>query len=246
MKSLQEYLIEELEYNDVNEGKIWDAIKEWFANLFSPSTKKYDRFRYDPDEYDKIFRGDNIEKYKKYLTSNFKLDKCKLMFVEQKNVKKIIAPNDMIPNEDDKLGFYKFIEDCLTKELNKNDMFFALCYEDAEVKDVLALIKGRKDKFDLNLLKVQIITEYEKLIKLQNVIEFLLNSKDILKDKDFVKVKCLEKDNKELYNKLLNDCDFTKENNLIGSVAVKEIKYEDKEQEKNEKVKNEKPKNEKV
>lgn len=237
MKTLQQYLLEELEYNDeIHEGKIWDAIKDWFNNLFSPSTKKYDRFRYDPDEYDKIFKGDSIEKYKQYIKKHFDLNKCKMMYIDKKNIKKIIAPQGVIPNEDDKLGFYKFIEDYVSKENNKNDLYYGLCYEDEEIKDIIALIKGRKNDFDLDLLKIQIITEYEKSIKLQNVIEILLESKDILKANDFVKIQCQEKANKELYNQLLNDCDFVKENKLFGSVAIKEIKYDDNKEDKNEKV----------
>ena len=66
MKTLQDYILESIE-NDINEGKIWDAVKKWWNNLFEPSTKKYDKYAGKMDniaqhEYEQKINADYYSK----------------------------------------------------------------------------------------------------------------------------------------------------------------------------------------
>ena len=65
MKSLQEYILENVD-NEINEGNIWNSIKNWFKKLFEPSDRQFDRW--NPDN--KI-SGENLERYTQYIENTF-------------------------------------------------------------------------------------------------------------------------------------------------------------------------------
>jgi len=195
MITLQEYLLENLD-----EGKIWDSIKDWFKSLFEPSDKEFDRYG---DEKNRI-EGENLVKFKKYLEDNFSEEYIKIQeFNDLKNLNKIIYPNGIEPNKEENYGFYEF-----TGELDKETQYFGIIYDEKNVKDTACIINISKNKNDIEIIKLQVIQEFTKYLPIRNVIKLLEKSKEFIGESKRLVVK--EKTNKNLYNQVINDCGFEK------------------------------------
>jgi len=195
MITLQEYLLENLD-----EGKIWDSIKDWFKSLFEPSDKEFDRYG---DEKNRI-EGENLVKFKKYLEDNFSEEYIKIQeFNDLKNLNKIIYPNGIEPNKEENYGFYEF-----TGELDKETQYFGIIYDEKNVKDTACIINISKNKNDIEIIKLQVIQEFTKYLPIRNVIKLLKKSKEFIGESKRLVVK--EKTNKNLYNQVINDCGFEK------------------------------------
>jgi len=197
MITLQEYLIEHLD--EVDEGKIWDSIKNWFKSLFEPSDKEFDRYGNDQNRIE----GGNLVKFKKYLEENFTEESIKIQQVDNKHLKNIIYPNGSEPNKEENFGFYEF-----TDKLDENSQYFGLIYNDKKVKDTTCLINSNKNGEDIEINKLQVIQEFTKYLPIKNVIKLLSNSNDFIGSAKRLIVK--EKSNKNLYNQVINDCGFEK------------------------------------
>ena len=194
MITLQEYLIENLD-----EGKIWDSIKNWFKSLFEPSDKEFDRYGKDANRIE----GGNLVKFKKYLEEHFTEDSITIKQIDQKSLNKVIRPNGIEPNEDEEFGFYEFMG-----ELDEEFDYFGLIYEDKNVKDTACLVNSKSNGKDIEIMKLQVIQEFTKYLPIKNVIKLLKKSEEFIGESKRLVVK--EKINKNLYNQVINDCDFEK------------------------------------
>ena len=213
MQSLQEYLLENLD-----EGKIWDSIKNWFKNLFEPSDKEFDRYGKETNRIE----GGNLVKFKKYLEENFTEDNIKIqLFENQKNLNKVIYPNGIEPNEDEEFGFYEF-----TGELDKESDYFGLVYEDRNVKDTACLVNSKSNGEDIEIIKLQVIQEFIKYLPVKNVIKLLKESNEFVNGAKRLVVK--EKKNKDLYNQVINDCKFEKLYENEENIAALKLNEESK------------------
>jgi len=213
MITLQEYLIEHLD-----EGKIWDSIKGWFKSLFEPSDKEFDRYGKEENRIE----GEKLVKFKKYLEENFSEEYIKVqLFDDFKNLNKVIYPNGIEPNEEEKFGFYEF-----TGELDKETQYFGLIYDEKNVKDTACLVNSKLNKDDIEIIKLQVIQEFTKYLPIKNVIKLLKNSNEFIgQSKRFI-VK--EKVNKNLYNQVINDCNFEKLYENDENIAALKLNEESK------------------
>lgn len=215
MISLQQYLIEQYEYSDsIQEGKIWDAIKDWFKDLFKPSENiEFDRYNFYNDDNENAIQ--NLEDYKIYIKNNFNKKYCQVKLIESKYLENIIEPNGHKPDEESKTGFYKFIDD------DKKGIYYAIFYlEKNKVKDIPCLLKVNKNNDNLEIINIQVIDEFVNVLSLKIVFDILLSSTLL---KDIKQIICKETTNKNLYNQLINDCDFEKKLVDNNNIAIKEI-----------------------
>lgn len=213
MITLQEYLLENLD-----EGKIWDSIKDWFKNLFEPSEKEFDRYSEDENGIE----GENLVKFKKYLEDNFSEENIKIQkFENHKDLKKVIYPSGTEPNKDEEFGFYEF-----TGELDKESDYFGLIYEDSSVKDTSSLVNSKTSGEDVEIIKLQVIQEFIKFLPVKNVIKLLKESNEFINGTKRLVVK--EKKNKDLYNQVINDSKFEKLYENGENIAVLKLNEESK------------------
>jgi len=208
MITLQEYLIEHLD-----EGKIWDSIKGWFKSLFEPSDKEFDRYGKDENRIE----GSNLIKFKKYLEENFTEDSITIKKFDIKELNKAIRPNGIEPNQDEEFGFYEF-----SGKLNEKTDYFGLVYDDNKVKDTTCIVNTKQNKDNIEIIKLQVIQEFIKYLPIRIVIKLLKNSNEFIGSNKVIIVK--EKTNKDLYNQVINDCEFEKVYENDENIAKLEIK----------------------
>lgn len=220
MRSLQEYIIES---QQIEEGKILDSIKNWFKNLFAPSNKKFDRYGEDndiPNRYNDYnntdlsnnkFSGDNLIEFEEYINSNFSISKCKVLNILQRNLEKIIMPHGVKPDNTQKTGFYNFIDNLKSKE---NLTYLGILYEDDNVRDICSLVQYIKIGNLFKILNYQTLEEYSKVMTIKNVIDLLIdylkkyNQKNSQSQVTRITIDKND-DTIDLFNKLVNDCNFT-------------------------------------
>ena len=203
MKSLQQYLLEELEYNDSNiqEGAIWDAIKNWFKSIFDPSDRPYDRYG------DEDITGATKQDYISYLQDNFAIDNCEVKMVDKKTLRKLINPKGVKPNQDTKEGFYKFMD----IESNKSLTWISIIYKDEKTKDCPAIIKSKiVNEKTLEILDFQIISEYVNVFKVHQLFTLLKENISNISS-EINKIIFKESSDKSIYNQLVNDCNYNSE-----------------------------------
>lgn len=210
MITLQQYMNENLD-----EGKIWDSIKDWFKKLFEPSNKEFDRYGNEEN----LIEGSNLVRFKKYLEDNYDENSIRIEKIPFNKLDNIIRPNGTEPNEEENFGFYKF-----AGKLNEKDIYFGLIYEDSKVKDTASLIKIKQDEDEniIELLELQVIQEFTKYLPIRVVTKLLENSNEFIGANKVIIVK--EKTNKELYNQVINDCGFEKVYENDENIAKLEIK----------------------
>ena len=213
MKSLQTYLIENLD-----EGKIWDSIKDWFKSLFEPSDKDFDRYGKEQNRIE----GENLVRYKKYLEENFTESAIRIEKIEKlKDLNKIIRPNGTEPSVEEKFGFYEFAD-----KLDDKTDYFGLVYDDSKVKDTACLVNSKVNDKGLEIMKLQVIQEFSKYLPIRIVIKLLKESKEFIGESKTLVVK--EKTNKDLYNQVINDCKFEKKYEDDENIAVLKLNEESK------------------
>lgn len=208
MITLQEYLLEHLD-----EGKIWDSIKGWFKSLFEPSDKEFDRYGKDENRIE----GSNLIKFKKYLEENFTEDAITIKKFDIKELNKAIRPNGIEPNQDEEFGFYEF-----SGKLDEKTDYFGLVYDDNKVKDTACIVNTKQNKDNIEIIKLQVIQEFVKYLPIRIVIKLLKNSNEFIGANKVIIVK--EKTNKDLYNQVINDCEFEKVYENDENIAKLEIK----------------------
>lgn len=208
MITLQEYLLENLD-----EGKIWDSIKGWFKSLFEPSDKEFDRYGKDNNRIE----GSNLIKFKKYLEENFTEDAITIKKFDIKELNKAIRPNGIEPNQDEEFGFYEF-----SGKLNEKTDYFGLVYDENKVKDTACIVNTKQNKDNIEIIKLQVIQEFIKYLPIRIVIKLLKNSNEFIGTNKIIIVK--EKTNKDLYNQVINDCEFEKVYENDENIAKLEIK----------------------
>lgn len=217
MQSLQEYLIE-----NIDEGKIWDSIKDWFKSLFdSKSNKQYSRY-VDVDDENYI-SGSNLNNYKSYLKDNFDKNDIKLKDLTDVELKKVVFPGGVEPSKEYDFGFYDFI-DYKNDEYYKESNYIGLLYNNDDVSDTSALVQIKYNDEELEIIKLQIINEFENILSISDIINMIIKNKEIINNCKFITVN--ETINKNLYNKVINDCKFKKEyddksKSNIGKLEVK-------------------------
>lgn len=201
MKSLQTYILENID-QDINEGELWDSIKEWFKKLFEPTDKKFDRYNPDSD-----INGIILDEYIQYLDEHFDKKYLKLKKLTKEDLKKIVYPNGKEPNEEDQIGFYKFIDD-----VNKKDdksLYFGFIYDEKNIKDTSCLINIIYKDNKIEILNIQILKEFNKYLPLKKIISLLIKNETFIKNCSAIFIK--ETTDKEVYKQLINDSEFEKE-----------------------------------
>jgi hypothetical protein len=208
MKTLQEYILESIDTDDVNEGKIWDAIKNWFSDLFTVSNKKYDRYSTLNDPL-------LINDYKEHLKNYFNSNKITVHIVKGSELKKII--NTDIKNEftNEATGFNEFINE---PEPKSKSQFYILHYKDSNINDIVCIIKVKENNVLISkyieIEKLQISDLYSDLLKLNKIIIIFkkyLNKNTAAKKIMYDGLYICKDVNEDLYNMTINDCDFEKE-----------------------------------
>lgn len=214
MRTLQDYILESIENDEINEGKIWNAIKKWWNDLFEPTDKKYDRY---------ASKMDNVtqQEYKEKIKNTFKTNNITIKQIDPKSLNTIIKPNGEEPNKETNTGFWKFTNERVVTA-NADTKFYAFIYEDSDIKDTIALLKvdtsnnGFLEKY-VEILNLQIIDYFYNVFSIDKMIKFIKdNSVKLFADKTGIFIK--KKTDKELYEKLINDCEFEKTtiNNTIN------------------------------
>jgi len=218
MKSLQQYIYEHVD--NVNEGEIWDAIKNWFKNFFDSSDKKFNR--YDSEEG---LTGSNLSNYIDWLQDNFEISDTQLRkIIDHKELKKIVYPNGIEPNYEEKLGFYEFIDNVSDKE--DETEYWGLFYSNDECNDTIAIVNILRNGNVIEILNIQIIKEFIDLVPLQKLIDILKSNKEFMSTSSIFQIK--KEKNKELYNKLINDCNFKEEYDKNNNENVAKLNIEKK------------------
>ena len=205
---VQSYLIDMVE-----EGEIWDNIKynikqkinNWINKLFNSDDEN--EFKEKFELVHKKYTEMSSEEFKTYVEKFFNIKKCVVNIANKKEIERIF--NYVIePNYEDKIGFYEF-------DLNKIDFekekIISIYTIDNNEKSPLyipcCLIQVNSKEYEnniLNIYKLQILQEFSEILDINNVIELI--TKNLKLEKIYVE----EKKNKDLYNKLINDCDFEK------------------------------------
>ena len=202
MKSLQDYILEELEYNnEINEGKIWNAIKKWWNNLFySSGDKTYDRYSKD---FDSDLRNEYVIELKnKFSINNIRIKKI----VNNQALREIVNPNGVKPDIKKNTGFTDFVNETISKDY----VIYGISYITDDISDTAALIKVKNcdssfKEFSnyLEILKIQIINEFANVLSVNDILNKF--EKSIVNDGFIYKY---NDKNKELYNVLLDKCNF--------------------------------------
>lgn len=216
MKSLQEYVLENVDQN-IGEGKVWDTIKDWFKSLFEPTDRKFDRYNPDND-----ISGLTLDEYIEYLDDNFNEKYLKFKKIDKKELKKMVYPNNIEPNKDGEIGFYNFIDN-IDKD-DDNTLYFAFVYDEKNIKDTVCLINCINKDNKIELLNVQILKEYIKFLPIKRIIDISIKDESFVNSAKSIFIQ--EKTDKNLYNQLINDCEFDKEydKELNQNIATKELK----------------------
>lgn len=204
MKRLQDYILEELEYNnEINEGKVWNAIKKWWNKLFySSGDKTYDR-------YSKDFDSDLCNEYVTELKNKFSLNNIRIKkIVNNQALREIVNPNGVKPDIKKNTGFTDFIDETISKDY----VIYGISYITDDISDTAALIKVKNcdssfKEFSnyLEILKIQIINEFTNVLSVNDILNKF--AKSIINDGFIYKY---NDKNKELYNVLLDECNFNK------------------------------------
>lgn len=145
--------------------------------------------------------------------------------IDQSALKKIVYPNGEHPDEASNTGFWKFSDDKVTGE--RGERYWALIYEDDNIKDVAALIKTNveydKDKKEdyIRIDKLQIRNEFSTLLKLKSLINYMFNDYVIMNHSAMKGIVVLKDKNAELYEKVVNDCGFEKKTVNNKNIAIK-------------------------
>ena len=201
MQSLQGYLEQ-----NINEGELWDSIKQWFKDLFDPeSDKQYSRYVDSEDE--NHLSGSNLSNYKDYLENNFNKENIQIKVLNDKELKKVVYPAGVEPNKEDGIGFYEFIDYAEDKN-HKGSTYIGFLYNTKEVSDTPALIQVKYDTETFEIIKLQIIEEFENELSISDIINIISKKQEIIKNCTSIIVN--ETTNKELFNQVINDCNFKK------------------------------------
>jgi hypothetical protein len=208
MKTLQEYILESIDTDDVNEGKIWDAIKNWFSDLFSVSNKKYDRFSTLNDPL-------LINDYKEHLKYYFDVKKITCHEIKASELKKIISTDLKNNITSETGGFNQFIDE--PKERNKSQ-FYIFTYKDSNINDIVCIIKAKHtdvlvSKY-IEIEKLDISDFYSDIVKLNKIISIFrtyVMDNSVNKKTTYEGFYTDKSINNNIYNMLINDCYFKKE-----------------------------------
>jgi hypothetical protein len=242
MIPLQDY-IKEIDISNnyyVNEEGVWQKIKNWFKGLFSFSKDDdedyYDWFSGDNNS-DKIknarkLKGTEKNEYEEIVKANFKGKDCKIVPIKDEKVYKgIISPEGATPDEKTNTGFWKYIDQPFKND--KVELYhYAVCWIGAESKkkdskaflDYPALITFYRHGYNINILRMQILKEYDNILNYEDLIKLIEKNVPTL----FRKAKYIqfaEKNDKDVYEKLINDCEFESEynNKLETNIAYIKI-----------------------
>jgi hypothetical protein len=193
MKSLQQYIYES--YEDINEGKIFDAIKNWFKKLFEPTDKTYDRYT----NHGKYI-SEHPKEYNQYLSKNFKWENVVTGSLDDNQYELVHKENPEFNIEFKKDKYYDY------------DIGF---FTDKEVRDICYIIELKETHEEDNyigteILNIQIAAAFKPYIKLENIFD-ILTSTD--KQPKYTKIKLnlhgkartfiQKKNNEELYKSSL-------------------------------------------
>lgn len=216
MKRLQDYILEELEYdNEINEGKMWNAIKKWWNNLFSSSSNKmYDRYS---SNFDSSLRSD----YVRELNDSFNIKNIEITKINPSTLPKIVNPNGVKPNVQKNIGFTDFINEKISTEYD----IYGISYSSTNISDTPALIKVKKYNSGLfenylEILKVQIINEFENVLSLNKLLNAFIR---YIKESQNISGLLYKGKNKSLYKNLIENCGFEEKTHNDTKVAYKKI-----------------------
>lgn len=198
MQTLQSYLID-----NIDEGKIWNAIKDWFKDLFNDN-KKYSRYATGKNE----LSGSNLTNYKEYLQENFDKKSLKLYKLNDRELKEVVYPGGVMPSKEYNFGFYEFLDYKEDKNY-KDSEYIGYLYNTKDVSDAAVLLQIKYSNVYIEIIKLQIIEEFEKLLTIEDIIKLLSKNKEIINNYKYIVVN--ESTNKNLFNQVINDCKFKKE-----------------------------------
>lgn len=218
MKTLQDYILESIENDELNEGKIWDAVKKWWNNLFEPSDKKYDKYA---GKMDNVAQHEYVQK----INDSFNIKNVSIKQIDPKSLNKIVKPNGEEPNKIDNIGFWKFVDEKI-KTNNPYIKIYGFIYEDSDIKDTCALLKVNTNVDNVidgytEIQNLQIINYYNNVFPLTKLVNTIKHNMTTIFNKSeglFIK-KDIDKD---LYEKLVNDCGFVKET-INGNINIAKL-----------------------
>lgn len=240
MVSLEDY-IKEIEISEnyyVMEEGIWQRIKNWFKNLFKSSDDDdyWDWFN-GKDKSEKIknarkLSGEEKKEYDNIVKTQFKGKDCKIIPIKDENVfNGIIKPKGAEPDEKSNSGFWKFLDQPF--KIDKTQLYhYAVCWVGAEEKkkdangfiDYPALITFYRHGYNINILKMQILKEYDNILNYGDLISLIeKNVPSLFRKAKYIQF--FEKNDKDIYEKLINDCEFETEysNKLETNIAYIKI-----------------------
>ena len=240
MVSLEDY-IKEIEISEnyyVMEEGIWQRIKNWFKNLFKSSDDDdyWDWFN-GKDKSEKIknarkLSGEEKKEYDDIVKTQFKGKDCKIIPIKDENVfNGIIKPKGAEPDEKSNSGFWKFLDQPFKND--KTQLYhYAVCWVGAEEKkkdangfiDYPALITFYRHGYNINILKMQILKEYDNILNYGDLISLIeKNVPSLFRKAKYIQF--FEKNDKDIYEKLINDCEFETEysNKLETNIAYIKI-----------------------
>ena len=113
-----------------------------------------------------------------------------------------------MPSKEYNFGFYNFI-DYKKDKLYKDSDYIGYMYNTKNVSDTGVLIQIIYNSTNIEIIKLQVVEEFENLLSISDILNMFIKNKEIMKDYKNIIVK--EKVNKDLFNQFINDCDFTKE-----------------------------------
>lgn len=213
MRNLEDFIYESYLIDMVEEGEIWDNIKynikkkinNWINKIFGSNDSEFEE-KFEP-VYQK-FQKMSSEEFKEYVNKNVDIKKCLVKISREKEIEKIFK-YVIQPNYEDKTGFYEF--DLNNIDFKKSDIIVIYAIDNSGKNNLLyipcCLIEVNKEENEhniFNIYKLQILTEFSEILDINKVIELII--KNLKVENIYVK----EKKNKDLYNKLVNDCKFEK------------------------------------
>lgn len=236
MISLDDYINKE---ENINEG-LWQSIKDWFSGLFGKSSenrsKRYYRSFWDDDYSSNVnnninnanvknartLSGAELEDFRQTVKKEFESKKCKILEIKEKNAyNEVISPKGAKPEERTNTGFWKFLNQPFTDK-EKHLWHFAVCWlidqnkdkkaDSKKLLDYPALITLYRRGVNVNIIKMQILKEYDNVLNYGDLMKLIEeNAPSLFKHAKYVQF--FEKNDKDIYQKLINDFNFEHEYN---------------------------------
>ena len=215
----EDYIYIEESKNQWGEKKgFWAKLKDWFKGLFSDGND--DNTPWSQDVEKNINgNGKAALKFRDYLKDDYSVKQLKFVTLElNKEINSCLMPNNIQPDSQNKIGFYKFLDVLNEKDYNRKYDFIGLLYKDqigkASYIDTVGIFAIKFDDMNptkLILRQFQLDYKYFDKIKYKEFInKFFKYLRESNKYQKVSHIKYFKKYNEENFNILINDCSFVK------------------------------------